>query len=97
MDPKMKENPLCPVCGFKLDHPAWDPVNGPSDEICPSCGIQFGYSDAAGGDPARRQEVYRDWRRKWIEGGMKWDSAAVEDPPADWDPVKQLQRLQDQS
>ena len=93
MDPAKKEL-LCPVCGYDLDAPAWQ-GDSSSDEICPSCGIQFGYSDAAGGDPHRRQEIYKSWRKKWVEGGMVWQSVAVEGPPAEWDPVKQLRQVED--
>ena len=92
MDP-INETPVCPVCGFPLDRPAWDALSGPSEEICPSCGIQFGYSDAAGGDPVRRQEIYKSWRRKWVEGGMKWHFAGIEEPPAGWDPVGNCQTM----
>lgn len=78
---------LCPVCGYSLDIPAW--MNGyPSEEICPSCGIQFGYDDAAGGEESRRLEIYRYWRTKWIENGMRWYSSQPQ--PAHWNPSKQL-------
>ncbi len=93
----VKNESICPVCGFQLDQPAWSDLGGASDVICPSCGIQFGYNDAAGGDAIQRQKIYRDWQRKWIEGGMKWHSAADRDPPAGWNPIKQLERVQKQS
>jgi hypothetical protein len=92
----MSKGSLCPVCGYTLDAPAWQ-GDLPSDEICPSCGIQFGYGDAVFGNPVRRQEIYRAWRKKWIEGGMKWHFAGIEEPPEGWDPVKQLQRVEDPS
>ena len=45
----------CPVSGYpELEEPPWTDGSG-SDEICPSCGIHFGYDDAAGGDAARRE------------------------------------------
>jgi hypothetical protein len=78
----------CPVCGFVLEVPAWD-ERGASDEICPSCGIQFGYDDAAGGSIEHRQEVYEAWRQRWIEEGMPWRSVGS-DPPANRDPKAQL-------
>jgi hypothetical protein len=40
--------PLCPVCGFGLWFQPWR-AESPADEMCPCCGIQFGYDDAAGG------------------------------------------------
>ena len=77
----------CPACGFDLEFSPWD-EGSPSDEICPSCGIQFGYDDAAGGDESARARIYADWRRRWIEGGMKWWSKSAR--PEGWDPKKQL-------
>src|SRR3712207_8831748 len=46
----------------------------PSDEICPSCGIQFGYDDAAGGHIVKRHAIYREWRTQWIICGKEWAS-----------------------
>ena len=53
---------LCPVCDHDLGFAPW---NGdlPSDDICPFCGIQFGYNDSR---PDLRQAVYAEWRREWI-------------------------------
>lgn len=49
-----RRSTLCPVRGYDLGFQAWD-GDSPSDEVCLSCGIQFGYSDATGGDPVGRQ------------------------------------------
>jgi hypothetical protein len=81
---------ICLACGYPdLKEPPWD-NESPSDGICPSCGIHFGYDDAAGGDPARREVVYREWRSRWTEAGMKWWSPGRE-APSGWDPQAQLQ------
>jgi len=78
----------CPACGFLLDFEPWS--NGsPSDEICPCCGIQFGYDDAAGGNMQRRSELYKEWQRDWISKGMPWRCEGAP-APRDWNPVKQL-------
>ena len=82
---------FCPVCGYGLAFATWD-GDSPSDEICPSCGIQFGYDDAAGGDLQARDNVYDQWRESWIKRGMKWFSSGVPRPP-DWNPDEQLRRL----
>lgn len=82
---------LCPVCGYELDHPAWN-GSSPSDEICPSCGIQYGYDDAAGGDLQLRQQVYTTWRKDWIKRGMPWYSVGMPSP-TNWDPREQLRRI----
>ena len=57
----------CPVCGEKLGFKAWNDDN-PSDELCPGCGIQFGYNDAR---PDLRQLVYAAWRDEWIANGRQ--------------------------
>jgi hypothetical protein len=82
---------LCFVCGYSdLVDPPWD-NDAPSDEICPSCGIHFGYDDAAGGDPGLRESIYREWRRRWIAAGMRWWS--LSDAPVGWDPEAQLRSV----
>jgi hypothetical protein len=81
---------LCPVCGYGLDEPAWD-GDLPSDEICPSCGIQFGYTDFAGNDPEKRKGVWKQWRERWVEEGCRWSS--TNSPPEGWDPRAQLERV----
>jgi hypothetical protein len=85
-------NSICPVCGFTLDLEPWFEGSG-SQEICPSCGIQFGYDDAAGGDAAKRQAVYLTWRARWKAGGMAWASAG-QSPPLNWDPARQVKRVE---
>jgi hypothetical protein len=82
---------LCPVCGYTLGFLAWND-RSPSDEICPSCGIQFGYDDAAGSDEVARQQIYHRWRQKWIMEGMPWNSHG-RSRPAHWDPHAQLHRI----
>ena len=85
-------NAQCPVCGFAdLAEPPWSEA-GASDEICPSCGIQFGYDDAAGGDAAGRTEFYRLWRSRWVSDGMPWRSRGQATPDG-WDPVAQLRSI----
>lgn len=84
---------VCPICGYDgLFDPPWQGEN-PSDDICPSCGMQFGYQDAAGRDAAGRERIYQDWRERWIASGMPWHSIAAGPPPADWDPTAQLRRV----
>lgn len=86
-------NLQCPVCGFAgLSEPPWTEA-GASLEICPSCGIQFGYDDAAGIDAVRRAEIHRKWRAHWVTAGRLWWSRGI-DAPAGWDPVAQLGTLE---
>ncbi len=84
---------FCPVCGFDLGFPAWK-GNSASDEICPSCGIHFGYDDVkeASGEEGTKEEIYKRWRKKWIKEGMKWWSIGHEKPNK-WNPVEQLKNI----
>lgn len=79
----------CPICGFpaleRCPHP---PQGGASDEICPSCGFQFGYDDDD------RGISFEQWRENWIAKGMPWFSAGTK-PTNGWSPVTQLSRLQE--
>ncbi len=81
---------ICPVCGYELSEPAWGDDGG-SFEICDSCGIQFGYEDAAGGDREVRAARWREWRAAWVADGMPW--RGVGRPPDDFEPEAQLARL----
>ena len=81
----------CPVCGFDLGFPPWNDGSA-SDEICPSCFIQFGYDDFADGDPVARKKIYLGWRKKWIDTGMPWSSRRT--PPAGWNPEQRMRDAQ---
>lgn len=80
-------NETCPVCGFMLDFQPWDGAS-PSDEICPCCGMQFGYYDATPNGASGRLAIYREWRQRWIDDGMKWTGETP--PPPNWNPREQL-------
>lgn len=83
----------CPVCGYnRLIKAPWTLEDGGSGEICPCCGIQFGYTDSAGGSVIARHELYKDWRREWIANGMPWDKGRSVPPPG-WNPVEQLKNI----
>lgn len=82
----------CPACGYDgLLAPPWT-EGVASDEICPSCGIHFGYDDACGGDPTARAAAYQAWRRNWIANGMNWFSEGRKQPLG-WDAAAQLRRV----
>jgi hypothetical protein len=66
---------FCPVCGYTLPYP-------PADfHICPSCGTEFGYDDAA--------TTYEELRKRWIRTGPSWWSP-VDPRPVDWNPDQQM-------
>ncbi|MFM8930704.1 MAG: hypothetical protein ACKOS8_02355 [Gemmataceae bacterium] len=83
----VKKN-ICPVCGYCLNFVPWD-GELPADEMCPCCGLQFGYDDFGGSSPEGRQLIYDTWRVKWINSGMKWQSVGISAPQI-WDPILQL-------
>ena len=66
----------CPVCGYNQleDPPAYD-------EICPSCGTQFGYHD--------HRRTHKELRLLWIRRGAIWHSK-VDAIPIKWNPIRQL-------
>jgi hypothetical protein len=76
------------VCGFNLGFEAWN-GDSPSDEICPCCGIQFGYTDCADGGVFGRKRIYREWRAAWVAEGMPWRGANP--TPANYNPKLQLE------
>lgn len=83
----MSESYVCPVCGFPgLTEEPRHADGGSSDEICPSCGFQFGYDDDLQGI------TFEAWRRKWIQQGMRWSSVGIP-RPARWNPEVQLRNL----
>lgn len=76
----------CPVCGFsELDEPAYDAHGCASFQICPCCGVEFGYDDAT--------RSHKELRAQWIQRGMPWWSTVMK-PPIHWNPVAQLQTLE---
>ncbi len=80
---------VCPVCGYPgLEEPPRSERTGAgSYEICPSCGFQFGVTDDDEG------HSYDEWRRRWIQRGMPWDSEPLRAAPEAWDPAEQVGRL----
>ncbi len=66
----------CPVCGYnKLQYPADDGM------ICPSCGTQFGYTDAG----VSHDVLFKEW----LLGGAHWQSRVIS-PPPDWNRDEQI-------
>jgi hypothetical protein len=40
---------------------------------------------------------YEQWRQRWIDRGMPWDSQGIEPVPESWNPDEQLGGLKDQN
>jgi hypothetical protein len=71
---------VCPVCGYPgLYEPPWS-GDGASDEICPSCGMHFGYDDFAEDDTAAREAMYTELRQRWHAAGRPWFSPVRTQP-----------------
>ena len=84
---------LCPVCGYDLGFRPWRGSSA-SHQICPSCGIEFGYDDVpeGGGLTGTKEEIYNRWRDDWVAQGMRWWSGSRSMPDG-WDPCHQLKRI----
>jgi len=69
----------CPVCGYDaLSDPAHNTF-----EICPCCGVQFGYDDF--------NTSHDELRRQWLKKGAPWFNPAIKPPPG-WDVYTQLRK-----
>jgi hypothetical protein len=79
----------CPACGFEgLGEPPWDESGNPSYDICPCCGMQFGYYDSG-----RREELfYAGWRVRWLVEGGRWWSKGTKPPPG-WSAEAQVAKF----
>lgn len=62
---------FCRVCGFESDDPPWG-LDGltPTFEICPACGVEYGYEDAT-------PVGVRRYREKWLAAGSRWSDRTV--------------------
>nr|WP_314499692.1 hypothetical protein [uncultured Chryseobacterium sp.] len=80
----MKEH-NCRVCGLYIDDAPWG-ENGdcPTYEICPCCGVEFGYEDYT-------IESTKMYREKWLEKGAKWFDKS--EKPEVWDRIKQFENI----
>lgn len=77
----------CRVCGLHFDDfcPWGESGKEPSYDICPCCGIEFGY-----GDETRRTVL--SYRKFWFENnGAQWFHP--EDKPKNWSLVEQFKNI----
>ena len=75
----------CRVCGLRLDDPPWG-ADGrtPLYEVCPCCGVEFGYQDAS-------RTGAKKHREKWLNEGARWGEPG--ERPADWSAIAQLEQV----
>ncbi|MCA1595262.1 MAG: hypothetical protein LC772_02390 [Chloroflexi bacterium] len=77
-----KDHYTCPVCGYDgLDEPPYTMGCG-SFDICPCCGVEFGYHDA--------RTPHEVLRARWWQGGAGWHFPQYE--PPGWSAIEQLRR-----
>lgn len=76
----------CHVCGYpELSEPPWgEDGQSSSFNICPCCGVEFGYEDAT-------EIALLKYRQQWISSGGKWFDTQLK--PNDWDMKKQLRNI----
>ncbi len=76
---------VCRVCGYVNETPPWgEDGETPSFEICPCCGVEFGYEDAT-------PQAVRAYRTKWLANGARWFTPELR--PADWDLEAQMAKI----
>lgn len=75
---------MCPVCGWPKLHE--DPTFY-TYEICPSCGVEFGYDNP---------DDYSAYRADWLTKG-EWWAGTIDRCPKGWDPEEQLKNLEKKS
>ncbi|RJL35657.1 hypothetical protein D5H75_02395 [Bailinhaonella thermotolerans] len=75
----------CRVCGLIQDSAPWG-LDGrsPSFDICPCCGVEFGYEDAT-------LVSILVFRQKWLEDGAPWWDSELK--PGGWDLALQLESV----
>ena len=71
----VKRKYICPVCGYPMQDPPRD------NNLCPSCGTEFGYHDAG--------RTFQDIRQEWLRSGAHWWSR-YEKQPYNWNPFQQM-------
>lgn len=77
---------FCPVCGLPLgDFAPWG-TDGktPTYEICPCCGVEWGYEDDS-------REARRAFRHRWLASGAEWFHP--QERPRDWNLDRQLKNV----
>ena len=81
----MRNDPdrFCRVCGFEPADAPWGPDGlTPTFEICPACGVEYGYEDATPSSVKR-------YRERWLAAGGRWSDRSVAE-----DGMSALERLQ---
>lgn len=75
---------ICRVCGLEQEDITWEGGIYPSHNICPCCGVEFGYEDC-------NINSIMKYRELWINSGAKWVEAKMK--PNDWQLDLQLSNV----
>lgn len=79
---------ICPVCGFQgLNEAPYDEELNASYDICPCCGVEFGYDDFK-----IDNIVFEIARNKWLAKGAKWFKK--DEKPKNWILEEQLKNTE---
>ena len=72
----------CRICGYLNAEQPWG-ADGltPNFDICPCCGVEFGYEDAT-------PKAILNYRSKWLAKGAPWGNKGA--MPEGWDLDQQL-------
>jgi hypothetical protein len=74
--PNKKELLTCRVCGLiQADYPWGEDGISPTYDICPCCGVEFGYEDSTSAS-------VKKYRQGWLEKGANWFDKKKK--PANW-------------
>lgn len=75
----------CRVCGLLHPEPPWGlSGNDPSYEICPCCGVEFGYEDCT-------KIGVLSYRKRWLDSGGHWKFKKLQ--PSDWNMDEQMSQI----
>lgn len=74
---------FCKICGLNLYpfFPWGEDGQAPTYDICPCCGVEFGYEDSSVIGVVK-------FREKWINAGALWSETSLK--PRDWNFEEQL-------
>ncbi len=65
---------FCRVCGYRSDEAPWgDDGRSPSFDLCPCCGVEWGYQDLVA-------TAAEQFQARWLAEGAPWRDRKV---PAD--------------
>jgi hypothetical protein len=79
---------ICSICGLELDEKPWgDDLLSPTFDICPCCGVEFGYEDC-------QLNAIRAYRKNWLQNGSPW--CEPKEKPPQWSLEIQLKNVPDE-